>query len=419
MAASSRATRLVPRPARRLYRSWRAEKRTLRQGLVALTLSTAASFIAGLILASITHTLSALPGLLVLIPAAVGMRGTIFGAIGARLGTASAAGTFETNLKRGGVLAQNVEVAFVTTFTSSLWLAALAKLATSALGEPSISFWDLVTISVVGGALGSVLILLVTMLLSVVSYRRGYDLDSVATPMVTALGDMATLPVLFLATFLIRNDVVNAILAGLCIVVTVAAVVRLVIGDQPGVRRIVLEMTAVIALTPFLDIAAGSLLQAKEPVLARLPALYILIPPFVSQAGALGGILSSRLSSKLQLGVITARGLPERPAVVDASIVVLLGLVIFTMIGVVGFGLAAVVGQPGPGAADTIVGTVLAGLLVLPLILVVGYYLAVLTSRFGLDPDNHAVPIITSVLDLAGVVALLLAMSLSGVALNG
>jgi mgtE-like transporter len=419
MAAPSRATRLVPRPARRLYRSWRAEKRTLRQGLVALTLSTAASFVAGLILASITHTLSALPGLLVLIPAAVGMRGTIFGAIGARLGTASAAGTFETNLKHGGVLAQNVEVAFVTTFTSSLWLAALAKLATSAFGEASISFWDLVTISVVGGFLGSVLILLVTLLLSVVSYRRGYDLDSVATPMVTALGDMATLPLLFLATFLIRNDVVNAILAGLCIVVTIAAVVRLVLGDQPGVRRIVIEMTAVIALTPFLDIAAGSLLQAKEPVLARLPALYILIPPFVSQAGALGGILSSRLSSKLQLGVITARGLPERPAVIDASIVVLLGLVIFTMIGVVGFGLAAAVGQPGPSAAVSIGGTVLAGLMVLPLILVVGYYLAVLTSRFGLDPDNHAVPIITSVLDLAGVVALILAMSLSGVALNG
>jgi mgtE-like transporter len=419
MAATSRATRLVPRPARRLYRSWRAEKRTLRQGLVALTLSTAASFVAGLILASITHTLSALPGLLVLIPAAVGMRGTIFGAIGARLGTASAAGTFETNLKRGGVLAKNVEVAFVTTFTSSLWLAALAKVATSAFGESSISFWDLVTISVVGGFLGSVLILLVTLLLSVVSYRRGYDLDSVATPMVTALGDMGTLPLLYLATFLTRNDALNAIVAGLCIVVTVLAVVRMALRGDPGVRRIVLEMTAVIALTPLLDIAAGALLQAKEPLLARLPALYILIPPFVSQAGALGGILSSRLSSKLQLGVITNRGLPERPAVVDGSIVVLLGLVIFALIGVVGFGLAAVVGQPGPSAADTIGGTFLAGLLVMPLILVVGYYLAVLTSRFGLDPDNHAVPIITSVLDLAGVVALLLAMSLSGVALNG
>jgi mgtE-like transporter len=417
MAAASRATRLVPRPARRLYRSWRAEKRTLRQGLVALTLSTAASFVAGLTLASITDTLSALPGLLVLIPAAVGMRGTIFGAIGARLGTASAAGTFETNLKRGGVLAQNVEVAFVTTFTS--WLAALAKLASAAFGEASISFWDLVTISVVGGFLGSVLILIVTLLLSVVSYRRGYDLDSVATPMVTALGDMGTLPLLYLATFLIRNDVVNAIVATLCVAVTVLAVVRLARVDLPGVRRIVLEMTAVIALTPLLDIAAGALLQGKEPGLARLPALYILIPPFVSQAGALGGILSSRLSSKLQLGVITPRGLPERPAVLDASIVVLLGLAIFVVIGVVGFGLGAATGTVGPGAADTIGGTLLAGVLVLPLIVVVGYYLAVLTSRFGLDPDNHSVPIITSVLDLAGVVALILAMSLSGVAVNG
>ena len=63
------------------------------------------------------------------------MRGTIFGAIGARLGTASAAGTFEANLRRGGVLAQNVEVSFITTFTSSLWLAGLAKLATAAFGE--------------------------------------------------------------------------------------------------------------------------------------------------------------------------------------------------------------------------------------------------------------------------------------------
>jgi mgtE-like transporter len=64
-------------------------------------------------------------------------------------------------------------------------------------------------------------------------------------------------------------------------------------------------------------------------------------------------------------------------------------------------------------------GTMLAGLLVMPLILVIGYYIAVLTSRFGLDPDNHAVPIITSVMDLTGVVAIFVAMSLSGVPIHG
>jgi mgtE-like transporter len=409
----------LPRRARRLWAYWRAERRTLRQGLVALVLSTAASFAAGLTLSHITGTLNALPGLLVLIPAAVGMRGTIFGAIGARLGTATHAGLFETNLKRGGVLAQNVEVAVVTTFLSSLWLAVLAKLAAAAFGETSISVWDLVTISVVGGALGSVFILIVTVGLSVLSYRRGYDLDAVSTPMVTALGDMATLPTLFLATFLVRNHAVNVVASGLCIAACGAALVRVATTNVPAVRHIALEMTAVIVLTPLLDIAAGSLLQAKEASLAVLPGLYILIPPFVSQAGALGGILASRLSSKLQLGVITARGRPEAPALVDASLVVGFGLVIFAVIGVVGVALSDLFDRARPAAGVMIGGTMLAGVVLLPIVLAVGYYVAVVTSRFGLDPDNHSVPIITSVMDLAGVAALLLAMSVLGVAVHG
>ena len=74
----------LPRRAQRLWAYWRAEQRTLRQGLVALALSTLAGFVAGLTLAHITGTLQELPGLIVLIPAAVGMKGTIFGAIGAR-----------------------------------------------------------------------------------------------------------------------------------------------------------------------------------------------------------------------------------------------------------------------------------------------------------------------------------------------
>ena len=52
---------------------------------------------------------------------------------------------------------------------------------------------------------------MVTVGLSVLSYRRGWDLDSVSTPMVTALGDMVTLPTLYLATFLVRNQTANAV----------------------------------------------------------------------------------------------------------------------------------------------------------------------------------------------------------------
>jgi len=408
-----------PRRARRLWSSLRAERRTLRQGLAALTLSTLASFVAGLTLGHITNTLTELPGLLVLIPAAVGMRGTIFGAIGARLGTSTHAGLFEVTLDRNGVLYQNIEVALITTFTSALWLAILARLATLAFGQHSISIWDFVTISVVGGALGSAFILLFTIGLSVLSYRRGYDLDAVSTPMVTALGDMGTLPTLFLATFITRNHAVNAIVAAVCVVVCGYALVRAITTDLKPVRRIVAEMVAVILLTPLLDIAAGAVLQAKEPVLTALPGLLILIPPFVSQAGALGGILSSRLSSKLQLGLITTRGLPESPALLDAGLVVVFGVAIFTFIGAVALVLANLTGLAHPGAGTMIVGTLLAGVLALPVVIGVGYYLAIVTSRFGLDPDNQSVPIITSLMDLVGVAAVLIAMATLGVAING
>jgi mgtE-like transporter len=289
------------RRARRLWAHWRAEQRTLRQGLVALVLSTFAGFVAGLTLSHISGTLTLLPGLLVLIPAAVGMRGTIFGAIGARLGTSTHAGLFEATLRRQSVLGQNIEVGILTTLSSSLYLAALARLMMAALSptRPSISFWDLLTISVVGGALGSIIILAVTIGLSLLSYRRGWDLDAVSTPMVTALGDMATLPTLFLATFIVRNDAANAVVATICAAAGVYAAIKGLTTRNAAVRRIVLEMTGVILLTPLLDILAGGLLQAREPALAFVPALYLLIPPFVSQAGALGGILSSRLTSKL------------------------------------------------------------------------------------------------------------------------
>jgi mgtE-like transporter len=405
----------LARRARRLLGYWRSERRTLRQATAALALSTCAGFVAGVVLGSITGTLERLPGLLVLIPASVGMRGTIFGAMGARFGTGVAAGIFEPTFQRGSLLARNAVVGILSALMTSFYLAAVAKLVATAFGnEDVISFWDLVTISVLGGLLASIVALLFTVGIAVLSFRRGWDLDAVSTPMVTAIGDMVTLPCLFLASLLVGHDTMNAVAAALCTAATAAALVAAFFVEA-GVRRILLEMTAVVLLAPLLDIFAGALLEAHRGELRLVPAVLILIPPFVSQAGALGGILSSRLSSKLQLGVITSRGRPETPAMVDAGIVIVLGALVFTGIGAVSWALSAVTAGPDPDPQTLISATVLAGAIVLPITLVVGYYVAILTSRFGIDPDNQGVPFITSLLDLAGVAAILVAMRTSGV----
>jgi mgtE-like transporter len=407
------------RRARRLWGYLRSERRTLRQGFVALLVSTGAALVAGITLGSISHTLQLLPGLIILIPAANGMRGTIFGAIGARFGTSIHTGLFEVTRERRGVLYQNVFVAIVTTFSSSLYLAALAKLSALAFGLESISFLDFVTISVVGGVLGSAVILALTLGITVVSYRRGYDLDAVSTPIVTAAGDMTTIPSLYLATFIVRLPLVNTIVASLMIAIALFATLRGALTDLPLARRIQLEMAAVIILTPFFDILAGTAVESRLDRFIALPGLLVVVPPLVSNAGALGGILSSRISSKVHLGVIAPSIWPETLAFLDAGLVVVSGIFAFTLTGTLAFVFSAIAGKAHPGVGVMVGGTLLAGMIATLISIGVSYYVAIFATRFGWDPDNQAVPIITSVMDLVGVFTFLLVLSLLGVGTHG
>jgi len=408
------------RRARRLFGHLRSERRTLRQGFVALIVSTGAALVAGITLSSISHTLLALPGLIILIPAANGMRGTIFGAIGARFGTSIHAGLFEVTRERRGVLYQNTFVAIATTFSSSLYLAALAKLSAVMFGLPSISLLDFVTISVVGGVLGSAIILALTTAISIVSFRRGYDLDAVSTPIVTAAGDMTTVPSLYLATFIVRIHWLNAAVAGAMIAVSLYATIRGALTDLPLARRIQLEMAAVIILTPLLDILAGTAVESRLDRFVALPGLLVVVPPLVSNAGALGGILSSRISSKIHLGAISAKGWPESLAFLDAGLVMISGLFAFTLTGTLAVLFSVVANKAYPGVTVMVIGTLIVGMIATLVSIGVSYYVAVLTTRFGWDPDNHAVPIITSVMDLAGVaIFLFVVLSVFGVAAHG
>jgi mgtE-like transporter len=406
------------RRARRIWAYLRSERRTLRQGFVALLLGALTSFVAGITLANITGTLRELPGLLILIPAVLGMRGTIFGAIGARLGTSTHAGMFEVSRDRAGVLRQNMFVGITSTLYSSLYLAALAKLAALAFNLPSISFFKFVTISVVGGVLDSAIILFLTIFLSILSFRRGYDLDAVSTPVVTAAADMTTVPLLYLATFITKVGWLNDVLAILGIVFGLYALARHALTDLPIAKRIFFEMASVIILTPLLDILAGTLVEARLDRFTSLPGLLLLVPPFVATAGSLGGILSSRLSSKLQLGLISARGMPEVLAYLDASLIVAFGVVAFAFMGALGLGYSIIAGKAYPGAITMLFGTLLAGIMALAIAIPVSYYIAVGTTRRGWDPDNFCVPWITSVMDLSGVIVFLSALAIFGVSFH-
>jgi mgtE-like transporter len=399
----------------RLFAYWRAERRTIGQGFVALVISSLGSLVAGIALGSITGTLRLLPGLMVMVPAAIGMRGNIFGALGSRLGTAIHAGMYAPSREREGVLYQNVYAVTVLTLAISLLEGALAKTMTVAFGVRSIGMLDFVVIAMLGAIGSSFVVGAFTVALSRGAYRRGWDLDSVAGPLITAAGDMVTVPAMFLATFLIGLAWVTPAIAAVGVVVTIALTVRGLATDLETTRRILRESLPILALAGAVDILAGLVVEARLHRFLVLPALLVLIPPYLEGEGALGAILSSRLASKLHLGAISPRLMPESIAWLDASIVFLFSLVNSVLTGIAAPLAARLIGLSSPGLVDMIGITFLAGLLATVPVIVVAYYTAVATFRLGLDPDNHGIPMITSSMDFIGVISLVVALLAYGV----
>ena len=407
---------MVADPARQVFDYWASERITMRQGFVAVCIASLTSLIAGLTLAGMSDRINAVEGLFVLIPVSIGMRGNIFGGLAARLGTSIHSGLFEVSRDREGLLYQNVYAATLLTIGTAVAMGVLARAIAGLLGIDTVPVWDLIVVALVGGLLSSAVVLVATMYISITSYRRNWDLDSVGAPLITAIGDVVTLPCLFLASFLVAIDVVTPIVGGLSLIGGVLALVRGWTTVLPVARRIVRESFPVLCIAIVLDVLAGAVVEPRVgDIFIPYPALLIIIPGFLENTGALGAILAARLGSKLHLGAVSPRAKPEPAALLDGSIVLVLGLTVYAMTAVSTLGLAELIGAEYPGALRFIGIVMVGGLLATLIAAVIGYYAATTTYRFGFDPDNHTIPLVTSGMDLLGIICLVLALVIFGV----
>jgi mgtE-like transporter len=409
--------RRVADPARQVVDYWSSERRTMSQGFIAVTVASLTSLIAGLVLVGMGRRIEVIEGLFVLIPVSIGMRGNIFGALAARLGTAILSGLFDVSRAKSSILYQNVYASILLTIGTSVTMGVLARAMAGLLGVDTVSVWDFIVIALVGGLLSSVVVLAVTIYLSVESYRKDWDLDAVGAPLITAIGDVVTLPCLFLASFLAQIDIVTPVVGGVALAAGVFALYRGWTSALSVARRIVREAFPVLCIAIVLDVLAGTVVQPRmDEVFTPLPAFLIIIPGFLENTGALGSILAARLGSKLHLGAVSATAKPGAVALLDATIVLALGLLVYGISALATLGVAAATGAAYPGAW-TFLGVVMTGGILATLIAaLIGYYAAVATYRFGFDPDTHTIPLVTSGMDLLGVTCLVTALVVFGVA---
>lgn len=384
-----------------------AGSRLILTGLCALLVSAAVSSVAGIYLGSVRENLLLIAGLMVLLPSIIHIRGSIAGVLASRLSSAMHLGEFSVDFGEGSVLGDNIRVSFVVTILIAFVLGIFAYAASRIFGYPVIGVTDLVLISVVTGILAGTVVTGITLLIALASYRYGLDLDMIAAPTVTTFGDIITLPILMIsaAFVMLLDPLARLILGGVAVGLTVAAIIY-TLHRPEGIGPIVRENIGLLIPLSVIGTMAGLTYSSSLDILVTTAAFLILIPPFTGILGSIGGILGSRLSTGMHTGEINPTFIPEGNVAHHFIISYLYTLILLPLLALIAHGAAVLMGSNSPGPGMLVIISLAAGLIVMTLVIGVAYITASLSFRYGLDPDNFGIPVITSLIDLIGAAAL-------------
>ena len=387
-----------------------------KEPFVSLFLCTTGDLLTGIAMGIFTSNLKMLPALIILIPAAIGMRGNIFASLGSRLGTYLHTGQITPDFKKSRILNQNVSSSATLTLITSIYLGILAALVASIIGLEA-DVVDMLLISTAAGFLSAVIMLIFTVVIAFLSYRRGWDPDNMTAPLITLVGDMLTLPFLFVSLIFVLGityEIKMMFLAVIVILTLITIPYSLSEKSKPYYSSILRESLPVLLVCGFLGIFSGAILGGRIEGLIAVPSILIMLPAFLEDGGAIGGILAARLSSSLHLGSIeTKKGIPKNVLKMFVTMHIL-GIIIFTMVGSFAYIIAKFLGISSLPLHLTIAVALLAGEMLIVVVNLIAYYISIISFKRGVDPDNVTIPTITSTIDLIGTACLIAVLIIMG-----
>ncbi len=179
-------------------------KDILKESLPVLLITTIGGVVAGVLLEGTKLQLAQIPGLLILLPAILGMRGNISGALGSRLGSALHMGTISPQLKWNKPLHDNVVASLILNILMSFVLGVVAYYFYVLAGFGSdASILQLTAISLITGVLAGIILTGLTIILAIIIFGHGMDPDNVLMPSLSTIGDIITVFCLLIAVNLV------------------------------------------------------------------------------------------------------------------------------------------------------------------------------------------------------------------------
>ena len=325
------------------------------------------------------------PIILVILPGVMGLRGNIYGALASRFTTALFLGEMKPSLRERKVH-QGVVLGIVLTYLVLivLWIVGFFKVRKNAL--------DVLLILSASTIFVSILLSYATAMVSVLPFKKGLDPDAVASPVITSVADILTIPcmIMFILLFERYNYAFRLIL------ITLIAIFVILLFKFGVERRVLFQLLPVLMILSLIESVSGSLLESYSELIHRAFIFSVIYPAILDSLGNYGCVIGSKTSTRLHLGEIERfldyRTLRDIASLTTTSLP--LCLIMYSLGYIVSLNLGRTVGiyyiffVLYPTFAFVV--------------MFLGYSLAFLSYKFGLDPDNVTVPTITTLADLIG-----------------
>ncbi|CAD5244623.1 magnesium transporter [Thermococcus camini] len=337
------------------------------------------------------------PGLLVVLPGIMGLRGNVFGSMASRFSTMLYLGDLEPSLRDRKVLKEIVLRMLISLIPIVLlWAIGVATgVKKNAL--------DVLLIVVTSTILVSFILGYFTSFVTIFAFKRGTDPDSVAAPLVASMGDFLTVPSLVLFILLIEHSPEGFRLfnyAVLALFAAVAAISRVRKAEFVELKQVFITITGLALLST----VSGSILARFSGIIQASVILSFIYPSLLSSFGNYGSIIAAKTSTKLHLGEIES-------FVCWKPLTDILAL--FTTAPIIGatkllIGIALVkltTGMTVPGSAWLVVLTY--PFMVL-FIMLYSYTVSYFLFRKNIDPDHVAIPLISNNSDIFGTIYVVL-----------
>ena len=394
---------------RRKPRSRRIITDILLQATPVVILTSIGELFAGSILGKMHERLDIIPGLIILVPAIMDLRGNIGTALGSRISASLHLGLLSKKFAFNAFHVNNIGAGLSLSIMVSIIIGLFARIACQIFGLPSIPLVNMLLIAILASAMASLMLIPFTVTLTYLAFNKDLDPDNIVAPIIGMVGDIITVAVVFVAADIVLRFKIDDAWSFLLL-----PAVPMIIKRIPSRYRflsIIKQSIPILFLCTLFGVLAGIYLHWQYEKFYLIPGLLILVPQIIAKAGSIGGVFGARFASGLHLGYVKPYRMNDHViknilGAIALAIIIAPIVTLITKFGADIFGISIV-----PFTALLYI-NVFAILIITMIVVVLDFLTASLSYKMRIDPSNSVIPIVTSVGDIIGTVVLVLAISL-------